>query len=74
MVSLQLPLHPDLAGARWLVWHRRAAVWPWLAKLGAVAQMDDGYEAGDCLVVMRKPRGRGRDHPPPRRARAIQSP
>jgi hypothetical protein len=45
---------PDLAGARWLVWHRRAAVLALAARLGAVAAMDVGYEAGDCTVVMRK--------------------
>ena len=45
---------PDLAGARWLTWHRRSAVLALAARLGAVIRTEDGYEAGDCLVVMRK--------------------
>jgi SAM-dependent methyltransferase len=45
---------PDLAGARWLVWHQRAAVLALAARLGAVSRAEDDYEAGDCTVVMRK--------------------
>jgi SAM-dependent methyltransferase len=63
----------DLTGARYLVWHRRAAVLRLARRLGAAAQMDDTYEDGDCLVVMRKP-GRRRGASLARRARAIQSP
>jgi hypothetical protein len=49
---------PDLAGARWLVWHRRSAVLALARRLGAETRMDDAYEEGDCLVVMRKRTGR----------------
>ena len=63
----------DLTGARYLVWHRRAAVLALARRLGAFTQMDDTYEDGDCLVVMRKP-ARLRGAPLARRARAIQSP
>jgi hypothetical protein len=51
---------PDLAGARWLTWHRRDAVLALAARLGATTRTEDGYEAGDCLVVMRKRTGRRR--------------
>jgi hypothetical protein len=64
---------PDLAGARWLVWHRRKAVLALARRLGAIAKMDDTYEAGDCLVVMRKRRPT-RSPSAQKSARAIQSP
>jgi methyltransferase family protein len=51
---------PDLAGARWLVWHRRAAVLALAARLGALTRTEEGYEAGDCTVVMEKTRRRRR--------------
>jgi SAM-dependent methyltransferase len=64
---------PDLAGAQYLVWHRRKAVLALARRLGAITRMDDTYEAGDCLVVMRK-RGGTRSSSAPKRAGAIQSP
>jgi len=47
---------PDLAGARWLHWHRRAAVLAFARRLGAVVHLDDGYEPGDCMAVLRRRR------------------
>ena len=64
----------DLTGARYLVWHRRAAVLALARRLGAVTAMDDTYEDGDCLVVMRKPGSGGDGASLAGRARAIQSP
>ncbi len=48
----------ELAGADSLVWHRKSAVLAFARRCGAVVRMDDGYERGDCTVVMTKPRGR----------------
>ncbi|HEY8148025.1 MAG TPA: methyltransferase domain-containing protein [Vicinamibacteria bacterium] len=47
---------PDLAGARWLHWHRRATVLAFARRLRALVHMDDRYEPGDCLAVLRKRR------------------
>jgi SAM-dependent methyltransferase len=45
---------PDLAGARWLRWHRPATVRALAARLGADARLIQGYEAGDCTAVLTK--------------------
>ncbi len=51
---------PDLAGEPWLTWHRPSTVRSLARRLGASVRFDDGYEAGDCTVVMRKRRVRVR--------------
>jgi hypothetical protein len=49
---------PDLAGAAHLTWYATSAVLAFARRRGAVVRVDDGYEPGDCTVVMTKPRGR----------------
>lgn len=49
---------PELSGASSLVWHRKAAVVAFARRLGAMVRVDDGYEPGDCTVVMTRPRRR----------------
>jgi hypothetical protein len=51
---------PELSGASSLVWHRKDAVVAFARRLGAVVRVDDGYEPGDCTVVMTKGRARPR--------------
>lgn len=45
---------PDLAGATFLKWRHRGRVLAFAERAGAVTAVDDGYEKGDCTVVMRK--------------------
>ena len=49
---------PDLAGAAGLHWHHKGAVLAFARRRTSSVRLDDGYEDGDCTVVMRKP-GRG---------------
>ena len=48
---------PELTDAPFLFWHRRAAVVAFARRLGAIVRVHEGYEPGDCTVVMRR-RGR----------------
>lgn len=45
---------PGLAGAEGLRWHHRDAVLAFARRRTASVRSDDGYEDGDCTVVMRK--------------------
>jgi hypothetical protein len=61
---------PELTADRWLHWHRPAAVIAFARVLPGVAALStiDGYESGDCTVVMRKtrrPRRRKQERPAP---------
>ena len=46
---------PELAGTTGLHWHHRDTVLAFARRRTASVRMDDGYEDGDCTVVMRKP-------------------
>jgi SAM-dependent methyltransferase len=67
---------PDLAGLAQLTWHRRDAVLAFARRLGAVVHLDDGYEPGDCTVVMSKapPAGSRATGPHPREGARSASP
>jgi hypothetical protein len=45
---------PDLAGAKWLKWRQRSRVVAFARRGDPAAVVDDGYEKGDCTVVMKK--------------------
>lgn len=45
---------PDLAGAKYLKWRHRSRVLAFARRSGAITVVDDGYEKGDCTVVMKK--------------------
>ncbi len=55
---------PALADADWLTWHRRTTVRAFARRAKAAeVRLDDGYEDGDCTVVMRKARKLSRRAP-----------
>ena len=45
---------PTLAGTPWLKWHRPRNVVAFARRAARTVVVDDGYEDGDCTVVMRR--------------------